>query len=200
MPSAPTPALRLVSTVVVACAIAGAGLSFTYAATAERIAEQERMAVERALTEVLGGDAADLVFTEVEGDVLTRAAHAAGPTPVQTIFRVEGAAGELVGWGLAVAPRGYGGPVRMIVGMDSAGSVTGVKVVSHKETPGLGDKVVADKGYLAKFEGLSARDAERGAKQIDAVTGATKSSRGVRDGVIAASKAWSAALGGEDSR
>ncbi len=200
MPSTPSSAPRLVLTVVATCAIAATGLSFTHAATADRIAEQERRAVRRALTEVLGSSESAVEVESVDESVLSRIASADPATPVEAVFRMSDLDGEMLGWGIAVAPRGYGGPVRMIVGLDSAGSVTGVKVVSHRETPGLGDKVVESRDHLAGYAGIDSSDAERAVKEIDAVTGATKSSRSVRDGVLAAARGWRAVLSEEQSR
>jgi Na+-translocating ferredoxin:NAD+ oxidoreductase RnfG subunit len=60
------------------------------------------------------------------------------------------------------------------------------------ETPGLGSKVVDDKTFLPRFSGLASADE---AKKVDTITGATKSSRGVRKGVEAALKALEA-MGG----
>ncbi|GIX35578.1 MAG: hypothetical protein KatS3mg126_1357 [Lysobacteraceae bacterium] len=52
--------------------------------------------------------------------------------------------GELAGWIVeAEAPDGYGGPIRMLVGIDGTGRVQGVRLTEHQETPGLGDYVDA---------------------------------------------------------
>src|SRR5690606_16593793 len=50
--------------------------------------------------------------------------------------------GQITGFILpAVAPEGYSGDIRMIIGIDVDGRIAGVRVTSHAETPGLGDKV-----------------------------------------------------------
>lgn len=189
--------MRLVASVVVTCVVAAAGLSVTYAATKDRIAEQERIAVERALAHVLGDAADGAEFVEAGEDTLTAAREAAGETPVEAVFRAQSASGDLLGWGVRVSPRGYGGPMSMVVGLDRDGKVVGVTVVTHRETPGLGDKVVGSADYLGRFAGLGSADIDASAKGVDAVTGATKSSRGVRRGVVAAGHVWADVLSEE---
>lgn len=183
--------------VVVTCAVAAAGLSVTYAVTKDRIAEQERQAVEKALKEVMGGAGADATFTAVDQALLDKAATAAGETPVYAVYAAKSPAGETVGWGLQVGPRGYGGPIVMVVGLDGSGKVTGVKVVTQNETPGLGTKATSDPEYLAKFAGVDGSDVDKSVKQVDTITGATKSSRGVRKGVIAAGHVYAEVLSKE---
>lgn len=54
------------------------------------------------------------------------------------------------------APDGYSGAINMIMGIDRDGNVLGVRVLSHKETPGLGDKIeVAKSDWILKFVGRS---------------------------------------------
>lgn len=178
--------LRLIVPVVVMCAVAASGLAGTYAVTKDRIALQERLAQERALKAVLP-DA--VTFNEMtDEDALASAAAAAGDIPVEAVFGALDASDEPAGWGVVVRPRGYGGPMRITVGLDRNGKVTGVTVVTHNETPGLGTKVVGAAGakppaYLESFGGV---DSAQAAAKLDTITGATKSSRGVRNGVEAA--------------
>jgi len=54
------------------------------------------------------------------------------------------------------APDGYSGAINMIMGIDRAGNILGVRVLSHKETPGLGDKIeVAKSDWILNFVGRS---------------------------------------------
>lgn len=86
------------------------------------------------------------------------------------------------GKALVVAPRGYGGKIEMLVGVDSSGKVTGVKILNHTETPGLGANIVRP-DFLKQFVGKSAGDPIEPKKDIDAITGATISSKAVCMGV-----------------
>jgi len=54
------------------------------------------------------------------------------------------------------APDGYSGAINMIMGIDRDGNILGVRVLSHKETPGLGDKIeVAKSDWILSFAGRS---------------------------------------------
>ena len=81
-----------------------------------------------------------------------------------------------------VSPRGYSGPIEMMIGIDKKGKVTGVKVLNHRETPGLGANIVKP-SFLNQFIGKSLKDTIEPKKDIDAITGATISSRAVCSGV-----------------
>ncbi|MCE2573759.1 electron transport complex subunit RsxG [Motilimonas eburnea] len=87
----------------------------------------------------------------------------------------------------AVAPNGYNGNIRLLVGIWYDGSIAGVRVLEHKETPGLGDKIeLAKSDWITKFSGYvleSEQDARWAVKkdggQFDAFTGATITPRAV---------------------
>lgn len=83
---------------------------------------------------------------------------------------------------ISVSPKGYGGPIEMLLGIDDQGKVTGVKIMNHRETPGLGANI-AKPEFLKQFVGKSAGDPLEPKKDIDAITGATISSRAVCQGV-----------------
>ena len=182
MASRRTSTTQMILSVVVVCAVAAAGLALTYAATKDRIAAQDREAQLKALK--LSYPGVD-EFESVSSDALTLAQRAAGEVPVYGVYKaIEG--GQQVGWAVIVGPRGYGGPIRMVVGLDRDGKVVGVTVVSMNETPGLGSQIVEKASFLKQFVGLEAASAEAQIKKLDMITGATKSSRGARHGVEAA--------------
>lgn len=61
----------------------------------------------------------------------------------------------------AIAPDGYGGPIRLLVGITADGSLTGVRVTAHRETPGLGDYIDrAKSAWIDQFSGKSLLDPE----------------------------------------
>lgn len=86
------------------------------------------------------------------------------------------------GYCASVTVKGYGGDINMIVGADTDGKVTGVKIVSMSETAGLGAKTNDDK-WLSQFVGGSEFKVKKDGGEIDAVTAATISSRAVSKGV-----------------
>lgn len=103
--------------------------------------------------------------------------------------------GRVSGVAFRVQGRGYAGPIHILMGVDAAGEVLGVRVLQHKETPGLGDKIEVNRDpWILSFDGLSfsALPAPRWAVQkdggpFDQFTGATITPRAVvnavRDGL-----------------
>jgi electron transport complex protein RnfG len=179
--------VRLGIPVVLVCMIAAAGLAVTYGVTRDRIAAQDAAAIQRSLLTVLP-DAADFEAV-TETSTLLAAAEAAGDVTVDGIYLASDDSGQPAGTGILVGSRGYGGPIRIAVGVDRNGKVAGVSIVAMNETPGLGTKIVDDATFLPRFAGLGGADE---ARKLDTITGATKSSRGVRNGVEAALAAYAA--------
>jgi electron transport complex protein RnfG len=86
-----------------------------------------------------------------------------------------------------VAPDGYSGPIRLLVAVDSAGRVLGVRVLEHRETPGLGDAIESRRSdWLHGFDGRSLTDplpdrweVRRDGGDFDQFTGATVTPRAI---------------------
>lgn len=86
-----------------------------------------------------------------------------------------------------ISGQGYGGEMRFILALDAEGKILGVRVLSHAETPGLGDKLEIEKdNWILGFNGLSLDDpvedkwkVKKDGGQFDAFTGATITPRGV---------------------
>jgi electron transport complex protein RnfG len=86
-----------------------------------------------------------------------------------------------------ISGQGYAGEIRLILGLDAEGQVLGVRVLSHAETPGLGDKIeVAKDPWILGFNGLSLGDPPEGewavkkdGGRFDQFSGATITPRGV---------------------
>ena len=92
-----------------------------------------------------------------------------------------------------MAPAGFGGAIDMVVGIDAEGRVTGVAIVSMTETSGLGDNARKE-SFRSQFVGLSGSAAlTKDGGSVDALTGATITSRAVADGVTQALAAAAAA-------
>ena len=144
---------------VLICAIMSGLLAATNNVTAPIIAEAERKANEAARLEVL--PAADS-FTQVE--------QAGLPDAVKEVYQAANGAG----YTFSLTTQGYGGKgtLKMAVGIDLDGRITGVKVLSHSETAGLGSKIATDETFYGQFPGLDAA----GAAAADTISGATFSS------------------------
>ncbi len=185
-------ALRLVVPVLVTCIVAAAGLAVTYKVTEPKIAEQDRLAEERSLQAVLP----DATFTCLESSrIQDDIDAAAGPVDVLDTFHAA-IDGKHAGWAVKVASRGYGGPMVVVIGLDTSGSVSGVTILSHNETPGLGTKVITDEWFLEQFPTLEAGFTDADVRNLDAISGTTKSSNGVRNGVAAAGRVYTEVLSG----
>ena len=84
-------------------------------------------------------------------------------------------------------PNGYNGNIRLLTGINVDGSLLGVRVVNHKETPGLGDKIETRKSnWIKGFTGLSLKNTERSKWKVkrdggifDQFTGATITPRAI---------------------
>lgn len=91
----------------------------------------------------------------------------------------------------AVAPDGYHAPIHLLIGVSADGVVTGVRVVEHRETPGLGDVIeIAKSDWILQFDGRSLRSPEPPLwtlddddGRFDSITGATVTARAVVGGV-----------------
>lgn len=98
--------------------------------------------------------------------------------------------GADAGYCVEVGPTGFGGAVDTMVGIDSDGKVTGISVISaSSETPGLGARSTEPE-FQAQFAGQVGTEVAvaKDGGSIDALTGATITSRAVSEGVVAAAQ------------
>ncbi|WP_160638227.1 RnfABCDGE type electron transport complex subunit D [Pseudoflavonifractor sp. 60] len=90
--------------------------------------------------------------------------------------------GQLLGYCVQVQSQGFGGPITMSVGVDLNGAVTGVAIVSHNETDRVGTSAMTP-AALARYVGRSGTIRAGGDNSIDAVAGATATSKAITAGV-----------------
>ena len=108
------------------------------------------------------------------------------------------AEGNKIGYVVVNAAKGYGGDISVMTGVDAEGKVTGVNILSHAETAGLGANATTEKfrnQFLNLVAGITVSKDKAGENSIDALTGATITSRAVTDAVNAAIEA----AGGENN-
>lgn len=98
-------------------------------------------------------------------------------TPVYAVMRDDGA---LLGYAVQSSGTGFGGEIKTMVGFNLIGEVIGVKIISMSETPGVGSKTKSD-SFLDRFIGKN-KEMTVG-EDIDGITGATISSKGVTEAV-----------------
>lgn len=161
--------IKLGAFLMIAAAIAGIALSVTYIFTAPKIEEQKKLEINRALKEVLP-EATE--FKRVTKTVKDK---------TETFYI--GLKDNLkIGAAFIMSPTGYSGPIEMMVGIDNRGIISGVKIISIKETPGLGMNAEGPK-FLEQFKGKSEKDKLKAKLDIQAITGATITSQSVANGV-----------------
>jgi len=183
--------MKLIVPVLVTCVVAATGLSLTYSLTAPKIAEQDRLAEERSLKAVL--PEADAFGCIEDTAVIEQAQAVADPVQIIDMFQAtEG--GKPIGWAVKVSSRGYGGPMIVVVGLDTSGSTTGVSILSMNETPGLGTKVQTEPWFLEQFIGLPGGYTDGDVRALDAISGSTRSSNGIRNAVAAAGRVYAEIL------
>ena len=160
---------------MIVCVIAAVSLAYTYSKTKPLIDKRAAEIAEKTKREVLPGVYS---FKEVVKDK-------------QTFYIGYDKKGNKIGTVVKISTRGYGGPIEMMVGIKNNGTVSGVNILSHLETPGLGAKI-ENKEFIEQFNGkrlaeiILKKDDCNG--EIDAITAATISSRAVTDGVKEATK------------
>jgi hypothetical protein len=185
---------KLTVTLLVTCIIVAGLLGLVNGVTAGPIAQINQQKTEQAMAEVVSDPSSFQAVAELP-QAAVDAATAAGGTLTE-LYDGQGA-----GYVLKVVASGSQGNIEMMVGVDGDGVVTGVSIVDNSETAGIGSKVMENEplasgtGVLDQFAGKSAADGTLAVgTNVEAITGATVSTRGVTTGVNAALAAV-AALG-----
>ena len=94
--------------------------------------------------------------------------------------------GDVMGYVIEVAPNGFGGGIGFMVGVDLEGAVTGISILSHSESPGLGARI-KEEWFLDQFVGEQSPIAvTKDGGVIESITSSTITSRAVANGVTAA--------------
>lgn len=132
------------------------------------IRQQEAEAADAARQTVL--EAGD-TFTKIEGVSL--------PEGVVDAYQADNGAGYV----FTSKARGFDGLVTYVVGIDSDGKVVGITMFDHSETPGLGTKI-GDPAYLEKYYG------DVDPNEVDAITGATRTSESLKNALKQAHEAF----------
>jgi len=122
-------------------------------ATAERIAKAEREAQVRALSEILPQGSYDNHLLDNSLDLHDPLLGSKSPQTAYIALK-DGQPSAIIL--RATAPDGYSGAIHLLIGIQANGQLAGVRVLSHKETPGLGDKIeLAKSAWIRSFDGKS---------------------------------------------
>ena len=149
------------------------------------------------LVDALTRDRIDAIIVEKKNAAMSRVLPAEayedvavpdGADPVVVAASAAKTGGETVGWVFEIKPSGFGGDIDLMVGVKSDGTVGGISIISHSETSGLGAVAAQSSTNGTKFRnqfvGLTGPLAvNKDGGTIDALTGATVTSRAITNGV-----------------
>ena len=161
--------LRLSLSLLIITAVAAFILSLVNTLTADIIAEHAAAKRQAAMVSVVPGAN---VFSELYSED-------------ETIIGITGAyvGTQFKGYCVEVVPNGFAGDISLMVGVDEGGAVTGVAILDHSETASLGSKA-ENPEFLTQYIGKSGTiTVNAGSNAINAITGATITSKAVTDGI-----------------
>lgn len=197
-----TPTGTLLKVLGIVSAICGVIIVGSYELTLPAADANRQLALERAVFKVVPNAKSIVPYNALpEGGIEPAKAGGEAAANVAKFYAAYDEEGKLTGIAAEAGAKGYADIVRIMFGYDPACQcIKGIGVVSMKETPGIGDKILIDKDFQANFNGLDVRLKEdlqglanevkavkHGTKtnpwQIDAIAGATVTSRAVGKGI-----------------
>ena len=185
----------MIRTLTLIATISGLLVVMVFELTRPLIAENQRIAVERAIFQVIPA-AVQWQEYRLNGEKLLPAS-VGDPNSGIAIYAGFNQKGLLAGIATEAVAQGYADTIRLLYGYNpECECITGIRILKSAETPGLGDKIFKDLDFIANFRALLARlngdqsalknaivTVKHGKKsdpwQIDAISGATVSSRAI---------------------
>jgi Na+-translocating ferredoxin:NAD+ oxidoreductase subunit G len=193
--------VRLLLTLGGAGALAGLLIVGVYQTTLPAIEAHRAAALAAAVGEVLGAPDSFETLYLVEGRLHAELPDGVDPRRVERAYPGYRRDGSLIGFALEGRKPGFQDVIDVIFGYDPATeTVLGMRVLRHRETPGLGDKIVIDQEWVGQFEGarppLVDRKPGEAAEphEVDMITGATISARTVMLAINEAVERWKGVL------
>ncbi|MCX4192781.1 electron transport complex subunit RsxG [Methylophaga sp. OBS1] len=153
--------------------------------TREQIKENQRQALLDGINALIPHEQYDNAI--LQDTVLLPPTEALGTEEPTLVYRAREDGKPVAAVLTVIAPDGYSGTIKMLVGIYHNGQLAGVRVIEHKETPGLGDKIDVKKDdWILQFEGLSLGNppaskwkVKKDGGEFDQFTGATITPRAV---------------------
>ena len=194
-----TSSRAMVATLGLVATLCGVLIVSAYQGTLGAVSANKRIALERAVFKVIPGAASMKEFVATGAGIEPAAGQSSGDGV--KFYAAYGPTGELKGIAAEGGATGYADVVRILYAYDPGRqAITGLGVVGMRETPGIGDKIITDQAFLANFQALDVRlDADgkalanpvrvvkNGSKrnpwEIDAISGATVTSKAVGKGI-----------------
>jgi electron transport complex protein RnfG len=169
-------------------------LAFVYNATSSIISQRQQASLEKTLKELFP-----------DADNFEKIDEITSPDTAVTVENAYAAMknNEPIGAALSLSRAGYSGPIKTMVGVTSSGFISGVKILEHSDTPGLGANAASPKYFVDRANGITFYGQFTGKKITDpflvkedivAITASTITSRAVSSSVKAAGIAVNAWL------
>jgi len=160
-------------------------VSLTEANTRDKIIENERQTLLAAINALV--DSSDYDNDILTDTLLIPRVRQLGTTDFTDVYRARKSGSPVAAVFTSIAPNGYNGKIKLLVGVYFDGTLAGVRVINHKETPGLGDKINVKKSdWILQFKGLSLTNpsesrwkVKKDGGDFDQFTGATITPRAV---------------------
>ncbi len=182
--------LKLAGILMIIAAIVAVLLGVVNGVTKDKIAALQAQKLQQSLELVFPGATFEKVA--VTDELTAIAGQENAESGLKAIY-----AASTGGYAIEVLPTGFNGALDVIVGVDAEGAVVGISVISHAETAGIGTEVAKDKpnkngvGVLTQFYGRTAGadnlfTVNSGSNQVDAISGATVTTKAITRGVNAA--------------
>lgn len=195
---------KLIATLGFAGLLSGLIVVSVFEATLPTITAYKAKVLREAVFKVLPGaaDMQRLVFRDGQLIVKDDAAK-----DEQAVFGGYDAKGRLLGYAIPSAGPGFQDTISLIYGyLPTERKVVGMEILASRETPGLGDKIYKDAAFVANFDALSIdptvvtvkKGTKSAANEVDAITGATISSKAVVRIINEGNARWLERLPGPD--
>jgi electron transport complex protein RnfG len=151
-------------------------IGVTYTVTAGPLAEQRAQMAAGAVTELMPGTHR-MTEVELDGEEDTTLTH---------LVRCYNNADEFIGYVFTATPRGFAGEIEMMVALDYQGVISGLQIVEHQETQGMGSEIAEDwftDLFVGRYGMLFSSHNATGSQEIDIISSATISTDAVIRGV-----------------
>ena len=200
-PDKTSPSFEMVRTLGLVSVICGIIIVGVYQFTLPAVNANKKLALERQVFKVLPQAKSVVPYFATGSGIVAAAGQDLPPAGAVMFYAVYDAADRLAGIAAEASSSGYADQVRILYAYDvDKQAITGIGVIAMRETPGIGDKILTDQAFLQNFAALDVRlsadlqslanavkTVKHGTKtspwQIDAIAGATVTSKAVGRGI-----------------
>jgi electron transport complex protein RnfG len=184
--------------------VSGLALVAVYLQTQPRIEENRAEFLQQKVFELLPAAVKMAPYVDQGGTLVAYEGDPADLTGQEVLYAGLDEQGKVIGHAVPAQGPGFQDTIRLLYGYDAArGVIVGMRVLEHKETPGLGDKIVKDQVFLSNFDALEVKPEIVAMKKgessapnhIDSITGATISSKAIVEILNRSMERWLPSFG-----